>query len=184
MFEQNPFIILFLFILFLSSFHQRKTESFVNNDHDSIINPEYLNNKNHSYDYALNTIKRQKNENSYLRNRIKELVSKIEDCGGTTRQFYRRKLSNNYYPVMPHISSFDQNYLNLYDDDFSTKTFSNVAFLSQTRSSKFFDDKVHFPNELCGNFCSTEDPNFLQNEQIDGIRYKPISNDSTTRINK
>lgn len=142
---------------------------------DNIIEPSYLNRDaqlDESGIYAQEIIDRQSNQIRNLRNRVKGLVEKLDDTGN---QFYRRKLSNKYYKPQPFLaySGVNLSMMNLDDDDFSNKTLSTIKFLSQTRSSKYFGDEVHFPTELCGNFCSTSDPNRIYNSQVDSIR--PIS---------
>lgn len=142
-------------------------------DTSVIINPDYLNSGD-GLTYEQNVINKQREENRYLREKIHSLVDRLDDVlsyGNSYNDvFYRRKLNNENYMVNPHISSTDQNYLNLEDDDFSGKTLSTIKFLSQTRNSKYFDNDIHFPSELCGNFCSTSDPNALFHENIDLVR--------------
>lgn len=138
---------------------------------DNIIEPSYLNSKkqpDQNEIYAQGIIDRQANQIRNLRTRIKDLADQLEDQGNP---FYRRKLSNKYYKPRPFLANNGlQNLMNLNDDDFSNKTLSTIKFLSQTRESKYYGNEVHFPTELCGNYCSTSDPNRIYNSQVEGIR--------------
>lgn len=143
------------------------------NEESLIINPTYLKNDINNLSYSESIIEKQRNENRELRSKIKQLAEKIDDMDGNNiwnDVYYRRKLSNKYYTVSPHMSGMNDDYLNLAEDDFSGKTLSTIKFLSQTRSSKFFDNNIEFPSELCGNFCATDDKNAKYNENIDMIR--------------
>lgn len=137
---------------------------------DNIQEPSYLNPSSTESDaYAQSIIERQASQIRDLRKQVNSLMDKVDDGN----KYYRKKLSNKYYRPKPFMSHAYQNMMNLNDEDFSNKTLSTIKFLSQTRSSKFFGDEIHFPTELCGNYCSTSDKNAALNEQIDLVR--PIS---------
>jgi hypothetical protein len=151
---------------------------------DVVINPNYLQNNScnkktqtdESSIYAQNIIDRQAKQ---IRNMRESIVRMANEIDNQDNMFYRRKLNNKNYKPKPFLASTGQSdMLNLYDDDFSNKTLSTIKFLAQTRESKYFGDEVHFPSELCGNYCSTSDPNRAENAQIDGIRpfIAPTSN--------
>ena len=135
--------------------------------------PSYLNEEDYpdqSISYAQSIIQRQAEQIKNLRKKVKKLAFKIDDSNA----YYRKKLSNKYYQPKPFLANYKtENVLNLNDDDFSGKTLSTIKFLSQTRPSKYFGNEIHFPTELCGNFCSTSDINAEFHEQIDTVR--PIS---------
>jgi len=171
-------VALIFFLYLLDSTKEHYTDSPVvmnNNAFHTETNEQFPGQLEGQYTHAV--IDKQQNEINRLRTQIKKLAEIIDSGDDTTtnRYFYRRKLSNSLYKVAPTISAGDD-YLSLYDDDFSTKTLSNIKFLSQTRASKFYDTEVHFPTELCGNFCTTTDNNAVQNEQVDLVR--PISQTS------
>ena len=120
--------------------------------------------------YAQGIIERQGETIKHLRKKIKNIAINQDSCN----TFYRKKLSNKYYRPKPFLADPGiSNVLNLDDDDFSTKTLSTIKFLSQTRPSKYYGTEIHFPTELCGNFCSTDDPNAQFHEQIETVR--PVS---------
>tara|TARA_R100001163_G_scaffold65473_2_gene62759 strand:- start:6845 stop:7651 length:807 start_codon:yes stop_codon:yes gene_type:complete len=117
--------------------------------------------------YSQGVIERQAEQLKYLRKRVKRLAFQIDDAN----MFYRKKLSNKYYRPKPFLADPGvNNLLNLNDDDFSTKTLSTIKFLSQTRPSKYYGTEIHFPTELCGNFCTTSDTNAQLHEQVDTVR--------------
>jgi hypothetical protein len=142
-------------------------------DEANIINPTYLKERQDPV-YTQEVIGRKDAEIMKLRNQVRKLAEVIdggeEDENLMTKKFYRRKLNNANYGVAPFLSTLPDDYLNLYDDDFSNKTLSTVKFLSQTRQSKFYGKEVHYPTELCDNFCETEDKNAGLNEQVDLVR--------------
>ena len=146
---------------------------------DVVNNPNYLNNQQTDSTgvYAQSVINRQAKQIKNLRSKIMSMANEIDNHG-----FYRKKLNNQNYKPKPFLSSTGQSdMLNLYDDDFSNKTLSTIKFLSQTRESKYFGDEIHFPTELCGNFCSTSDPNRGTNAQVDSIR--PFVAPTSPKIN-
>lgn len=157
-----------------------------NYDAGVIVEPSYLNDRaarpSESIIFAQSVIDKQADQIRTLRKKVQQLAYRLDDEG--TNKFYRTKLSNKYYRPKPFLSNgsgFD-NVLNLGDDDFSTKTLSTIKFLSQTRPSKYFGEEIHFPSELCGNFCTTSDPNAQLNEQIDLIRpITPVGNITTRK---
>lgn len=167
----------------------RKKEDFENppylcNQCDVSQEPEYLKSKENipeSEAYAYGALEKQANEIRRLRRKIKRLAMQVDD--NPARKFYRTKLSNKYYQPKPMLAVIpDLNAVNLNDDDFSTKTMSTIKFLSQTRPSKFYGDEIHFPNELCGSYCETNDKNVQLHEQIDLVR--PIAPLGYIRTNK
>lgn len=154
----------------------RKKSQEVRNPHvdnyfgEFVIEPTYLKESNYPMDsdsYKEAIINKQTDEIRRLRTKMRRLAERIDD---QDNQFYRRKLSNKNYKPKPFLAHTDHEVLNLYDDDFSTKTLSTIKFLSQTRSSKYYGDSIHFPTELCGHYCSTEDPNAKFHEQLDIVR--------------
>lgn len=160
-------IIIYVIIYKLNSI----TESF---DNCVIENPQYLKQSPSQSDlYDASVMNDQMHEIRRLRGQVQKLAEIIDEGNEfKLRKYYSRKLSNKYYKVMPYMAVGVNNgtSLNLYDDDFSNKTLSTIKFLSQTRKSNFFGNEVHFPTELCGNFCSTSDPNAAYHEQIDLVR--------------
>jgi hypothetical protein len=119
--------------------------------------------------YAQAIIERQGATIKNLQKKLKNIA--LNEGAGPCNTMYRRKLSNKYYRPQPFLAHPGiDNLLNLNDDDFSNKTLSTIKFLSQTRPSKYFGSEVHFPTELCGNYCSTSDPNAQYHEQIDLVR--------------
>lgn len=118
-----------------------------------------------SLSYAQELIDRQQRQIKSLRHRVQQLALDKNDS-----QFYRKRLSNKYYRPKPFMAHSYDNVMNLHDEDFSNKTLSTIKFLSQTRSSKYFGDEIHFPTELCGSYCSTSDRNSQLHENIDRIR--------------
>lgn len=149
---------------------------------DNIKEPSYLNpagQQNNNEIYAQQTIDRQAHQIKNLRSRVYDLANQLDDQGN---MFYRRKLNNKNYKPKPFLAyGGNLSMMNLNDDDFSNKTLSTIKFLSQTRESKYYGNEVHFPTELCGDYCSTSDPNRIYNAQIDTIR--PIIF-PTTKIQK
>lgn len=145
-----------------------------NVDNSVIENPDYLKQPPSEKDlYEAGVINDQMHEIRRLRGQVQKMAEMIDE-GNPYKipKFYERKLSNKYYKVMPYmaVGVNDGTSLNLYDDDFSTKTLSTIKFLSQTRKSRFFGDEVHFPTELCGNSCPTSDINVAYHEQFDSTR--------------
>lgn len=135
-----------------------------------VVEPTYLKDTNYPMEseaYKEAIINKQTDEIRRLRTKMRRLAERIDD---QNNQFYRRKLSNKNYKPKPFLAHTDHEVLNLYDDDFSTKTLSTIKFLAQTRSSKYYGDSIHFPTELCGHYCSTEDPNAKFHEQLDIVR--------------
>lgn len=150
--------------------NKTKQEDFSPAEVGIVQEPPYLKketSEDGSESYAYSVVNKQAKEIRNLRKRLKKMAEKLDDTGN---MFYRRKLSNKYYRPRPFLSHAFNNSMNLYDDDFSTKTLSTIKFLSQTRSSKFHGDEIHFPSELCGHHCTTSDPNAQLHEQVDLVR--------------
>jgi len=150
---------------------------------DDIQTPSVLkeNNIPESDSYAYGVVEKQAHEIRRLRRRLKQIALKVDD--NSSNKFYRTKLSNKYYRPKPILNKLpDVAALNLHDDDFSNKTLSTIKFLSQTRPSKYFGNEIHFPTELCGNYCTTNDKNVQMHEQIDLVR--PIAPTDYIQTNK
>lgn len=119
--------------------------------------------------YAQAIIERQGATIKNLQKKLKHIA--LNEGNTPCSTMYRRKLSNKYYQPKPFLAHPGiDGLMNLNDDDFSNKTLSTIKFLSQTRPSKYYGSEIHFPTELCGNFCSTSDPNAQYHEQIDLVR--------------
>ncbi len=167
-------IIVFLLVLYFVVTPFSQTEGFTTDvatvADQMIIRPPYLAERTDPI-YTQEVIQRKDFEINKLRSQVQKLAEIVDgnEDEMLPRTFYRRKLSNKYYPVAPALTGQD-NFLNLNDDDFSNKTLSTIKFLSQTRQSKYFGSEVHYPTELCDNFCETEDHNAALNEQVDLVR--------------
>lgn len=152
----------------------------------AIINPTYLDQTARAINpndlqYTSEVIDKQSEEIKKLRKKVIKLTETIEEGIQPTEIFYRKKLSNQYYPVVPIMNEIsNDNYLNIYDDDFSNKTLSTTQFLSQTRPSKFYGSDVHFTSDLCDNYCETQDKNALLNPEIDLVR--PLDQNNIQKI--
>lgn len=171
---------------FVRSIFNRNKENFKDSSCsqcDISQHPSYLENQDipESEAYAYGVLEKQANEIRRLRRKLKRLALQVDD--NSARKFYRTKLSNKYYGPKPMLAKIPEiNGVNLHDDDFSTKTMSTIKFLSQTRPSKFYGDEIHFPTELCGSYCKTDDKNVALHEQIDLVR--PIAPVGYIRKNK
>lgn len=181
------FIVFWIFKNFIENFILTNKNRYTKenyNERDFIIIPNYLqeNNKNNiknnennenkdNIEYTDKVINKQEKEIRKLRNRVVNLIDKLENGTERNEIFYRRKLSNANYSVAPLMNQISNDeFLNLFDDDFSNKTLSTIQFLSQTRPSKFYGSEVQFTSELCDNYCETQDKNAIFNPQVDLVR--------------
>jgi len=146
------------------------TTDFRKTNFEAVSEPSYLRASGRPMDasvYREAVINKQTDVIKNLRAQMRKLAEQIDDQQSL---YYRKKLSNKNYQPKPFLSHIEHEVLNLSDDDFSTKTLSTTKFLSETRASKYFGDDIHFPTELCGNFCKTQDPNAKFHEQLDIVR--------------
>jgi hypothetical protein len=171
-----------LIILVIIIIYKKYTIEGFDNGEGVLMKPIYNNGGEIIKEYSDKVIDEQNNEIQRLRKQLFKLADIVtEGPEEETPKFYRKKLSNTYYKVAPYVSG-SNDYLTLEDDDFSTKTLSTIKFLSQTQPSKFWGNEVNFPDELCDNFCETDDKNAKYNEQIDLVR--PINQTGYVNLQK
>lgn len=116
--------------------------------------------------YAQKMMDQYRSENFKLSYFINKLVGQIDQS--STDVAYRKRLSNQYYPVQPFVAYVpDHQPLNLLVDDFSNKTFSESRFLAPTQSSEFYGDDVHSGSYLCDDLYPYTDRQVLSQYQVE-----------------
>jgi len=116
--------------------------------------------------YANRRIRNYAEENALLKHYVDTLL-KQSDEPNNFRLAYRKKLSNKYYPVKPAQAHTHISTLNLREDDFSTKTFSESEFLAPTKKSKYHAQDVHYGSYLCDDNYPYNDPKISGNYQME-----------------
>jgi hypothetical protein len=116
--------------------------------------------------YTSRKLRKYAEQNALLKHYIDRLL-KQSDEPANYNLAYRKRLSNKYYPVKPALAYTDHAVLNLRDEDFSTKTFSEAKFLAPTKKSSYYGKDTHYGSYLCDDMYPYNDPNVLDNQQLE-----------------
>jgi len=116
--------------------------------------------------YTSRKIRKYAEQNALLKHYINGLLKQADDPNNY-HLAYRKRLSNKYYPVKPALAHTDHAVLNLRDEDFSTKTFSESKFLAPTKKSSYYGKDTHYGSYLCDDMYPYNDSKLLENQQFE-----------------